>query len=138
MSAPDSGTGDRRGVVSLPCPVAVDQLLRRVVVQLDKLDLELCAVVDHSGDAGEIGLTMPETKLVIFFGNPSLGTPLMLAHPLIALDLPLKLLIWETDDHHVFLSYNAPSYLADRYGLSEQETEPLRVVETIAQAVISD
>jgi uncharacterized protein (DUF302 family) len=137
MSASESRIGDGQGVVTLKCSVGVDQLLRRVVVQLDNHGLELFAVVDHSGEAGEVDLAIPETKLVIFFGNPRAGTPLLRTHPLIALDLPLKLLVWETDDHDVFVSYNAPSYLADRYGLSEQETQPLRVVDTIAQAVIS-
>jgi uncharacterized protein (DUF302 family) len=132
-----SGLGDPQGVVSSSCPVGLDQLLRRVVVQLEKMDLELFAVIDHSGEASKVGLTMPETKLVIF-GSPRGGTPLMLAHPLVALDLPLKLLIWESDEHHVFVSYNAPSYLADRYGLSEQETQPLRAVETIVRAVIAE
>jgi uncharacterized protein (DUF302 family) len=137
MNADNSRFGDPRGVVSSPCPVRVDQVLRRVAVQLETLDLELLAVIDHSGEAGEVGLTMPETKLVIF-GDPRGGTPLMLARPLIALDLPLKLLLWETDEGHVFVSYNTPSYLADRYRLSERETEALRVVETIAQSIISD
>ena len=127
---------DAPGVVTLTCPLTVDQALRRVVAQLEKLGVELFAVIDHSGEAGEVGLTMPDTKLVIF-GNPRGGTPLMLAHPLIALDLPLKLLLWAADDR-VFVSYNEPSYLSQRYELSENEGNAVRIVEAIAQAVVSD
>jgi uncharacterized protein (DUF302 family) len=124
------------GVVTLASRVRVDQVLRRVVTQLDQLGLELFAVIDHSGEAAKVGLMMPDTKLVIF-GNPKGGTPLMLAHPLIALDLPLKLLLWETADHNTFVSYNAPSYLAERYRLSTHEADAIRVVETIARSVVS-
>ena len=93
-------------------------------------------MIDHSGEAAEVGLTMPDTKLVIF-GSPRGGTPLMLAHPLIALDLPLKLLLWENTVRCVFVSYNAPGYLATRYELSEHEAVALRVVETVARTIAS-
>jgi uncharacterized protein (DUF302 family) len=138
--AETNGDGARsagpRGIVTLASSVDVDQLLRRVVVQIEKLGLELFAVIDHSGDAEDAGLAMPDTKLVIF-GNPKVGTPLILAHPLIALDLPLKLLLWETSDEEVFVGYNAPSYLAERHGLSAPEADSIRVVEAIARAVVS-
>lgn len=125
------------GVVTLSCPISVDEALTRVVAQIEKLGVELFAVIDHSGEAVEVGLSMPETKLVIF-GNPKGGTPIMVAHPLIALDLPLKLLIWETAEHSVFVSYNTPGYLGDRYGLSEPEIAALSAVEAIARIVVSD
>ena len=120
------------GVVTLACAVGVDQALRRAVAELEARGLEVFAVVDHSGEAAEVGLTMPDTKLMIF-GSPRAGTPLMLEHPLLALDLPLKLLIWEADDARVFVSYNDPGYLANRYQLSEPETAALRGVEVIAR-----
>ena len=125
------------GVVTLACAVGVDQALRRAVGELEARGLEVFAVVDHSGEAAEVGLTMPDTKLMIF-GSPRAGTPLMLEHPLLALDLPLKLLIWEADDARVFVSYNDPGYLANRYQLSEPETAVLRGVEVIACVVVSD
>jgi uncharacterized protein (DUF302 family) len=127
---------DASGTVTHASPVGIDQLLRRVLGCLEDRGLELFAVIDHSGQAAEVGLDMPATKLVIF-GNPKGGTPLMLAHPLIALDLPLKLLLWETDEHDAFVSYNAPGYLAARYGLDARETEALGAVEAIARAVLS-
>ncbi len=125
---------DAPGVISHQASDPVVEVLARVVEQLEARGLEVFAVIDHSGEAAAVGLSMPETKLVIF-GNPKGGTPIMVAHPLVALDLPLKLLIWETDDHRTFVSYNAPSYLGERYGLSDTEGKALGVVEAIAQAV---
>lgn len=124
------------GIVTLASPVEVDQLFRRVVLEIERRGLELFAVIDHSGEAADVGLSMPETKLVMF-GNPEAGTPIMVAQPLAALDLPLKLLLWESADHATFISFNAPSFLAERHGLSEPEANSIRVVETIARDAIA-
>ncbi len=96
--------------------------------------LEVFAVIDHSGEAREAGLLMADTKLVVF-GNPATVTPLMLAHPLLALDLSLKILIWETTDQHAFVSYNTPRALAERYELPPDQAEALELVEVIAQSL---
>ena len=80
---------------------------------------------------------MPETKLVLF-GSPKDLTELMLAHPHIAIELPLKLLICESDDGHVVISYHAPDDLAHRYELTEDETDALRVVDAIARQTRSN
>ena len=80
--------------------------------------LTILALVDHSGEAARVGLTMRPTKLLIF-GSPSAGTPLMVAAPLLALDLPLKALIWQDGAGHVLVSYNATTYLAARYRLPD-------------------
>jgi uncharacterized protein (DUF302 family) len=125
------------GVVTLESAADVDEVLRRVVARVQTLGLDIFAVIDHSGAAEEVGLTMPDTK-VVMFGNPKAGTPLMLEHPLIALDLPLKLLIWAGDDGRAFLSYNAPAYLSERFELSSRESAAVRVVEDIARAVVVD
>jgi uncharacterized protein (DUF302 family) len=122
---------DPGGVVTLSVAGTVDEVLRRVVAEIEGRKLEVFAVIDHSGEAAEVGIEMPETKLVIF-GSAKAGTPLMLAHPRIALDLPLKLLIAEGVDGTVIVGYNAPQYLAVRYGLTDDETKVLRGVETIA------
>jgi len=74
------------------------------------------ALIDHSGEAAKVGMKMRPTKLLIF-GNPKGGTPLMLAAPSIAIDLPLKILIWEDEQEKVWVSYNTPEYLAERHGL---------------------
>jgi uncharacterized protein (DUF302 family) len=126
-------TNDAHGLVTLRGGGDVDQLLRRAVAKIEALGFDVLAVIDHSGDAYEAGLTMPDAKLVLF-GSPKTGTRLMVAHPRIALDLPLKLLISERDDE-VLVSYNAPHYLAHRYGLTDNEADELRVVETIARAM---
>jgi uncharacterized protein (DUF302 family) len=123
------------GVVTLPSAVGVDELLRRVVARVQERGLDIFTVIDHSGEADEVGLALPETK-VIMFGSPRAGTPIMRAHPLIALDLPLKLLIWTDGDDRAFVSYDAPAYLSDRFDLSSQEAGALRVVEDIARAVV--
>jgi uncharacterized protein (DUF302 family) len=127
---------DEAGVRTFPCGEAVDQVLRRVVAEIDQRELTIFAVIDHSGEAEEVGLVMPDAKLVVF-GSPRRGTPLMLAHPELALDLPLKILIWQRDDGQVFVTFNAPEYLAARYRLSVDETDALRGVEAIA-AVAAD
>ena len=128
---------DPHGVVTLSGDGDVGRLLRRAVGRIEGLGLVVLAVIDHSGEAAEIGLTMPEAKLVIF-GNPRRETELMRTHPDIALDLPLKLLICESDDGRLSVSYNAPEYLAHRYGLTDDEVDALRVVETIARATTSE
>jgi uncharacterized protein (DUF302 family) len=137
VNDPTQSAHDVPGVVTLESPGGVDELLRRVVERVESLGLDIFTVIDHSGEADEVGLTMPDTK-VVMFGNPRAGTPLMRAHPLIALDLPLKLLIWAGDDGRAFVSYNAPAYLSERFNLSSREAEALRVVENIARAVVAD
>jgi NADH:quinone reductase (non-electrogenic) len=121
-------TDDPLGLITLRCDGSVDQLLRRAVGRIEALGHDVLAVIDHSGEAAEAGLAIPDTKLVLF-ASPQAATQLMVAHPRIAIDLPLKLLISVTDDD-ALLSYNAADYLARRHGLSEDETDALRVVAT--------
>ena len=94
------------------------------------------AVIDHSGEAKRAGLTMPDTKLVIF-GSPTAGTPVMVVAPLAALDLPLKLLVWEDSSESVWVSYNSPSFLAKRHRLSDEMRERLEPIEAMSDAVIA-
>jgi uncharacterized protein (DUF302 family) len=89
------------------------------------------ALIDHSGEAENVGMKMPPTKLLIF-GNPKAGTPLMLASPSIAIDLPLKILIWQDAHGKVWLSYNSPEFLIKRHGLPENLVPALAVVGTLA------
>jgi uncharacterized protein (DUF302 family) len=92
---------------------------------------KLFTIVDHSGEAASVGLKMPNTKLLIF-GNPKAGTPLMLAAPSSAIDLPLKILIWEDAQGKVWLSYNSPAYLQERHHLPPDLLQNIAVVETLA------
>ncbi len=89
------------------------------------------AVVDHSGEAENAGMHMRPTKLLIF-GNPKAGTPLMLASPSVAIDLPLKILVWEDADGKVWISYNSPAYLQARHGLPQELVQTIAVVEGLA------
>ncbi len=93
--------------------------------------VKLFALVDHSGEAKTAGLQMRPTKLLIF-GNPKAGTPLMVASPSIAIDLPLKLLVWEDADAKVWISYNAPADLQGRHGEPQALVPTLAVVEPLA------
>jgi uncharacterized protein (DUF302 family) len=91
----------------------------------------LFALVDHSGEAEKVGMKMRPTKLLIF-GNPKGGTPVMLAAPSIAIDLPLKILIWEDSQGKVWLSYNSPAYLQERHGVPQELLQNIAVVGTLA------
>jgi len=104
------------GLVSIPSNHSVGETLDRFKKLLESKGITLFTVVDHSGEAARAGMTMPPTKLAIF-GNPKAGTPLMLAAPSSAIDLPLKVLIWEDGQGKVWLSYNTPEYLQQRHGL---------------------
>jgi uncharacterized protein (DUF302 family) len=120
-------------VVSIPSTHSVDQTVERLKTLLDARGVTLFATIDHSGEAAKVGLKLRPTKLLVF-GNPRAGTPLMTAKPSIALDLPLKILVWEDDGGKVWLSYNAPSWVAERHHLPAENRTPLAAVETIANA----
>jgi uncharacterized protein (DUF302 family) len=98
---------------------------------LQSRGITLFAVIDHSGEAAKVGLKMPPTKLLIF-GNPKSGTPLMLAAPSIALDLPLKILVAEDAQRKVWLSYNGQAYLQERHNLPPDLVPNLAVVQALA------
>ena len=104
------------GIVDLPSPYSVPETLARLQSILKENGVTVFALVDHSGEAAMAGLEMRPTKLLIF-GNPKVGTPLMLAAPSIAIDLPLKLLIAEDSGGKVWISYNAPAYIQARHHL---------------------
>jgi uncharacterized protein (DUF302 family) len=91
----------------------------------------LFALVDHSGEAEKVGMKMPPTKLLIF-GSPKAGTPIMLAAPSIAIDLPLKVLVWEDKAGKVWVSYNSPAYLQERHEVPNELMQNIALVETLA------
>ena len=91
----------------------------------------LFALVDHSGEAEKAGMKMRPTKLLIF-GSPNAGTPVMLAAPSIAIDLPLKVLVWEDRSRNVWVSYNTPAYLQKRHNVPDELMQNIALVETLA------
>jgi uncharacterized protein (DUF302 family) len=97
--------------------------------------LTLFTVIDHSGEAKRVGLEMPDTKLVVF-GSPAAGTPVMLAAPLSALDLPLKVLVSADAHGSVSVSYNSPDYVSNRYHLSDELRSRLEAIEAITDATV--
>lgn len=121
------------GIITKPSHHPVDETVERLKGLLQTKGITVFALVDHSGEAGKVGLSMPPTKLLIF-GNPKAGTPLMLAAPSVALDLPLKILVWEDSGGHVWLSYNSPAYLKERHGLPQALVPTLAVVDALATA----
>jgi len=120
-----------KGIVDRASSHSVDQTVDRLKNILQAKGVTLFAVVDHSGEAEKVGMKMPPTKLLIF-GSPRAGTPLMLAAPSIAIDLPLKILVWEDGGGNVWISYNSPEYLRERHGLPQELLANISVVETLA------
>jgi len=119
------------GIVNRPSNHSVDQTAEKLQAILQAKGVTLFALVDHSGEAAKVGMTMRPTKLLIF-GNPKTGTPLMLAVPSSAIDLPLKILVWEDGQSKVWISYNSPQYLQRRHGLPQDLMQNIAVVEMLA------
>ena len=118
------------GVVRIPSQHSVADTVTKLETILQAKNVKLFAVVDHSGEAEKAGLKMPNTKLLIF-GNPKGGTPLMLASPSVALDLPLKILVAEDTAGKVWVSYNAPDYLKQRHNLPADLLPNIAVIEAV-------
>jgi uncharacterized protein (DUF302 family)/uncharacterized membrane protein YidH (DUF202 family) len=128
----NSMTPDReRGIIDTPSNHSVDETVEKLKGILQAKGVTLFALVDHSGEAEKAGMKMRPTKLLIF-GNPKAGTPVMLAAPSSAIDLPLKILIWEDAQAKVWASYNSPDYLRERHGVPAELLQNIAVVETLA------
>ncbi|HTP29998.1 MAG TPA: DUF302 domain-containing protein [Anaeromyxobacteraceae bacterium] len=125
--APDQDNG----LVNKPSNHSVDQTVARLNAILNSKGLTLFALIDHSGEAQRVGMSMRPTKLLIF-GSPAAGTPLMVAAPSIAIDLPLKLLVWEDAQGAAWVTYNAPSYLQRRHGLPPELVQRISALEVLA------
>lgn len=119
------------GIVDKPSNYSVEETVDRLKNILQSKGVKLFALVDHSGEAEEAGMKMLPTKLLIF-GNPNAGTPLMLAVPSVAIDLPLKILVWEDAHKKTWVSYNSLVYLQQRHNLPTELLQNIAVVETLA------
>ena len=124
-----------KGIVHLAASRSVDEVLEHLLSILQTKGITVFAVVDHSGEAANVGIEMRATKLVIF-GNPKAGTPLMIAAPDSALDLPLKILIAEEASGSTLVSYNSVAYLQARYGLTPEVMTNVAAIEQIAALAV--
>ncbi|HTK10693.1 MAG TPA: DUF302 domain-containing protein [Ktedonobacteraceae bacterium] len=137
MSDPTtSGTPpSAEGVVTRPSPFSVEETVKRFQEALQSRNLTLFAHIDHSGEAKRVGLKMQEAHVLIF-GNPKGGTSLMVASPLLALDLPLKVLIWQSDDGHVWVSSTSVDFLRARYSIPQELIGNIAVIDTLITKVL--
>jgi uncharacterized protein (DUF302 family) len=126
------GSEGNNGIIHHRSKHSVDETIARLQSMLTSKGVTIFALVDHSGEAAKAGLTMRPTKLLIF-GSPKAGTPLMVASPSIAIDLPLKLLVWEDEKGAVWISYNSVEYLRARHHLPQDLTRNIAIVSALAE-----
>jgi len=119
------------GIISKLGNRSVAETVEKLKSILQAKGVPLFALIDHGGEAEKVGMKMLPTKLLIF-GNPKAGTPLMLAAPSVAIDLPLKILVWEDSQGKVWVSYNSPAYLQQRHGLPQDLLQNIAILETLA------
>ena len=124
------------GVITKTSPRSVADTVQRLTSMLESKGVRVFDVIDHSGEAAKVGMKMPPTKLLIF-GNPKAGTPLMLAAPSSAIDLPLKILAFEQNGQ-TWVAYNDPKYLQRRHGFPQELVSNLAPVAGLAQAAAAD
>ncbi len=124
-------SSDNAGIVTISSNHSVDQTVENLNELLRQKGVRLFALIDHSGEAEKVGMRMRPTKLLIF-GNPKAGTPLMLASPGIAIDLPLKILVAEDANGRVLVSWNNPAWLQARHHFPENLLQNIAVVEALA------
>jgi uncharacterized protein (DUF302 family) len=122
------------GITSIPSHHSVDRAIDALTRILAAKSITLFALVDHSGEAAKAGMTMPPTKLLIF-GSPRAGTPIMLAAPSAALDLPLKILVHQDNAGKVWITYNATSYLQHRHAIPDELLPNIAGIEPLARSV---
>ena len=123
------------GMQHLSSPYSVPETLRRIESLLQEKGLAIFCRVDHSGEAEKVGLKMHPTQLILF-GSPKAGTPVMVASPTIAIDLPLKALVWEDAGGKVWVSYNSPEYLQQRHNVPSELVKNISAAGTLLQLAV--
>lgn len=119
-------------MVHVGSPYSVPETLKRLDAIIRARGISILARIDHSGDAAKVGLKMHPTQLLIF-GNAKAGTPLMIASPTLAIDLPLKTLVWEDGGGKVWVSYNSPEYLKQRHNIPDNLLQNISVIRAIVE-----
>jgi uncharacterized protein (DUF302 family) len=122
----------KNGLIDIPSDHSVDEIVEQLKRILQERGITLFALIDHSGEAAKAGMQMRPTKLLIF-GNPKAGTPVMLAAPTSAIDLPLKILVWEDVQGKVWVSYNSPDYLRERHNVPANLLPNIAAIESVAK-----
>lgn len=123
------------GVMTKASPHSVAETLDALVRTIQAKGLTLFEHIDHGAGAREVGLTMHEAHVLIF-GSPKAGTPPMVAVPLLALDLPLKALVWQNNGGRVWVSYNSTSYLAERYAIPDELVNNIAGIDALVDAAL--
>ena len=123
------------GIIDVLSRYTVPETLARLQSILKEKALTVFALIDHSGEAEKAGLTMRPTQLLIF-GSPKGGTPLMVASPRLAIDLPLKALAWQDEHGQVWLSYNSPEYLQERHGFPADLMKNIAGIAALVQKAV--
>jgi uncharacterized protein (DUF302 family) len=124
-----------QGIATLASHYSVADTVSRLQTAIATKGMTLFAVIDQAAEARKVGLTMPATT-ILFFGNPKGGTPIMVAAPLAALDLPLKVLVWEDAARTVWASYATPAYLAARYGIPPELVQNIAGIEPLVAGAV--
>lgn len=133
--APLAAAASENGIVAVPSPHSVVDSVARIEAAARARGLTIFARIDHSGEAKKADLDMPPTQLLVL-GNPKAGTPLMLAKPSLAIDLPLKILVWQDPAGKVWAGYNAPAFLKGRHGLTDEQAKPLGALGGLIEAAL--
>jgi uncharacterized protein (DUF302 family) len=136
MSSEAQSASSEPGVTTKTSPSSVEETVSRLVSLVEGKGMKVFAVIDHSGEAARVGLALRETRVVIF-GSPNAGTPVMHAYPLAALDLPLRILIWD-DDGETKVTYTSPGALASRYSIDASLAANLAGIDALTDALVSD
>src|SRR5215469_7036104 len=131
---PDSAQSSA-GVITKPSGKSVAETVDRLRRVMEDRGFTVFNVIDHRGVAERAGVQMPDSKLVMF-GKPTVGATVMVAAPLAALDIPLKVLVWEDRNGAVSVSYNSPGFLAERHHLEGALRAPFDAVESIVEALL--
>lgn len=127
----------RRGLIHLRSSHSVPETIARLEGVVLSKGIPILARIDHSGGAARVGLRMMPTLLLIF-GNAQAGTPLMLASPTLAIDLPLKALAWEDKNGNVWLSYNTPEYLGERHSVPDLLLPNIAGIGALCEEAVKD
>jgi uncharacterized protein (DUF302 family) len=134
---PDAAGLGGGGAITKSSPRPVADTVTRLLALLEAKGLKVFDVIDQKTEAQAVGLDLRATTLVVF-GNPAAGTPVMAAAPLSALDLPLKLLVWEDDEHGTQVSYTDPAVLAARYGLGPELAAAFEGIHALSDALVAE